>query len=188
MAHWHSGAGLFRDRYIEIFPTGLHEINIFSEKRYNGGVVRVKTNTMLKIHKGIVLIAVAIVVTVFVYYRYAAKILQVNKGENESPVTEILPVGLKKVSAVVSYMVTEDKEDSLRFVLTLDKQGVITELATLDAKSGVVPEKKKDFNQQASVMIIGKKLSELSAIDNVAKSTLTTAAFNSAIDELKAQL
>ncbi|MDP3964745.1 MAG: hypothetical protein Q8Q20_03785 [bacterium] len=143
---------------------------------------------MFKIHKGIVLIAIAIVVSVFVYYRYAAKILQVNKGENEAPVTDMLPVGSKKVSAVVKYMATEDKEDELRFVVTVDKSGIITELATLDAKTNEVPEKKIAFNQQVSVMIVGKKLSELTAIDNVAKSSMTTKAFNSVIDELKAQL
>lgn len=143
---------------------------------------------MFNIKKGTALIAVVVLISVFVYYRYAVKILQVNKGENETPVTDMLPVGAKKVSAVVKYMATEDKEDELRFVVTVDKSGIITELATLDAKTNEVPEKKIAFNQQASVMIVGKKLSELSAIDNVAKSTLTTAAFNSVIDQLKAQL
>ncbi|MDO8566045.1 MAG: hypothetical protein Q7S04_02565 [Candidatus Moranbacteria bacterium] len=143
---------------------------------------------MFNIKKGTALIAVVVLVSVFVYYRYAVKILQVNKGENTTPVTDMLPVGAKKVSAVVKYMATEDKEDELRFVLTVDKSGIITELATLDAKTNEVPEKKKDFNRQVSVMIVGKKLSELTAIDNVAKSTLTTKAFNSVVDQLKAQL
>ena len=143
---------------------------------------------MFKIKKGVVLVAVVVVISIFVYYRYAVKILQANKGENETPATDMLPAGAKKVSAVVSYMATEDKEDTLRFVVTIDKEGLITELATLDAKTNEVPEKKIAFNQQASVMIVGKKLSELSAIDNVAKSTLTTAAFNSVVSQLKAQL
>ncbi|MDP4007822.1 MAG: FMN-binding protein [Candidatus Peregrinibacteria bacterium] len=138
--------------------------------------------------KSTALIALVVLISVFVYYRYAVKVLQVNKGENEVPVTDMLPVGAKKVSATVKYMATEDKEDELRFVLTIDKQGNITEVATLDAKTNEVPEKKKAFNEQATVMIVGKKLSELSAIDNVAKSTLTTNAFNSVIDQLKAQL
>lgn len=138
--------------------------------------------------KSTALIAVVVLVSVFVYYRYTAKILQVNKGENEVPITDVLPVGSKKVSAVAKYMATEDKEDELRFVLTVDKGGVITEVATLDAKTNEVPEKKKEFNQQVSVMIVGKKLSELSSIDNVAKSSLTTKAFNSVVDQLKAQL
>ncbi|MFZ2187559.1 MAG: FMN-binding protein [Candidatus Moraniibacteriota bacterium] len=143
---------------------------------------------MLKIKKSTALIALVVLVSVFVYYRYATKILQVNKGKEAIPTTEVLPVASKKVSAVVSYMVTEDKKDTLRFALTLDKQGIITEVATLDAETNEVPEKKKPFNEQVSVMIVGKKLSELSAIDNVAKSTLTTNAFNSVVDQLKAQL
>jgi hypothetical protein len=143
---------------------------------------------MFNIKKSTALIALVVLVSVFVYYRYTVKILQVNKGENETPLADMLPAGSKKVSAVVKYMATEDKEDELRFVLTVDKQGNITEVATLDAETNEVPEKKKSFNEQVSVMIVGKKLSELSAIDNVAKSTLTTNAFNSVIDQLKAQL
>lgn len=143
---------------------------------------------MFTMKKSTAVIALVVLVSVFVYYRYAAKVLQVNKSENSAPVTDMLPTGAKKVSAVVKYMATEDKEDELRFVLTLDKQGNITEVTTLDAKTNEVSEKKKPFNQQVSVMIVGKKLSELSAIDNVAKSTLTTKAFNSVVDQLKAQL
>lgn len=143
---------------------------------------------MFKIKKGVVLVAIVIVISAFVYYRYAVKVLPVNKNEGGVPLVSVPTDGSRKVSAEVKYMATEDKEDALRFVLTLDKQGVITELITLDAKTGEVPEKKIPFNQQASVMIVGKKLSELTAIDNVAKSSLTTKAFNSAIDQLKAQL
>lgn len=143
---------------------------------------------MFNIKKSTAVIAVVVLVSVFVYYRYTVKVLQVNKSEDVVPMLNAPVVGAKKVSATVKYMATEDKEDELRFVLTLDKQGVITAVSTLDAKTNEVPEKKKPFNEQASVMIVGKKLSELSAIDNVAKSTLTTAAFNSVVDELKAQL
>ncbi len=57
-----------------------------------------------------------------------------------------------------------------------------------DPETGEIPEKKKEFNDQVNVILKGKKLSELTKIDKVGKSTLTTDAFNSVIDELKAQL
>ncbi|OIP58495.1 MAG: hypothetical protein COZ29_02035 [Candidatus Moranbacteria bacterium CG_4_10_14_3_um_filter_45_9] len=143
---------------------------------------------MFQIKKGVLLVAVVIVVSAFAYYEYAVKILQINKSDDVVPVVVTPLTQEKKVSAVATYMATEDKEDSLRFVVTVDTNGIITNLATLDAKTGQVPEKKVSFNEQVSVMIKGKKLSELTAIDNVAKSSLTTKAFNGVIDELKAQL
>lgn len=143
---------------------------------------------MFKIKKGIVLIAVVIVLSVFVYYRYATKVFQANRHEEAPPVALAPAVGSKEVSAVVSYMATEDKEDTLRFVLTIDKQGTIIGVSTLDAKTNEVPPKKIEFNQGLSTIITGKKLSELTAVDKIGKSTLTTKAFNSAIDQLKAQL
>lgn len=142
---------------------------------------------MFKIKKGIILIAVVIVLTVFIYYRYSVKILQVNRGADVVPMATVPVNEPKKVSAVVKYMATEDKEDTLRFVLTLDKDGVITEVSTVDAETNLVPEKKKPFNEGLSVIIKGKKLSELGKVDKIGTSTYTTDAFNSVIDQLKAQ-
>lgn len=143
---------------------------------------------MFQIKKGILSIAVVIVVSVVAYYEYAVKIFQMNRSDDVVPMVVAPPIEGKKVSALATYMVTEDKQDSLKFVVTVDKDGIITDLAVLDAKTDKAVEKKKDFDEKASVIIVGKKLSELSAIDNVAKSSLTTKAFNGVIDELKAQL
>lgn len=143
---------------------------------------------MFQIKKGILLIALVIVVSVVAYYEYAVKIFQINRSDDVVPTVVAPLVEEKKVSAVATYMATEDKQDSLRFVVTVDKQGVITDLAILDAKTNEVVEKKKDFDEKVSVIIVGKKLSELTAIDKIAKSSLTTKAFNGVIDELKAQL
>lgn len=143
---------------------------------------------MFKIKKGIVLIAVVIVSSAFVYYRYATKVFQANRQEDAVPVATIPVVASKEVSAVVKYMATEDKEDTLRFILTVDKQGTIIGVSTVDAATNEVPPKKIEFNQGLSVVITGKKLSGLTAVDKIGKSSLTTKAFNSAIDELKAQL
>lgn len=142
---------------------------------------------MFTIKKSTAVIVAVLLISVFVYFGYVTKVLQERNG-GVVPIAEAPATGSKKVSAEVKYMATEDKEDFLRFVLTLDKQGNITEVATLDAKTDEVPEKKKEFNEQLTVVIKGKKLSELSAIDKVGTSTLTTKAFNSVIDQMKAQL
>lgn len=148
---------------------------------------------MLKIKKGIILIAVVIVASAFVYCGYFLKVIQGWRDGDDDDKASIATVPasfveVRKVSAEVTYMATEDKQDSLRFVLSLDENNIITHLTTLDAKTSKVAEKKKNFTEKASAMIVGKKLSELSAIDNVAKSSYTTQAFNSAIDGLKAQI
>jgi len=145
---------------------------------------------MSQIKKNVVVVSFFVFLSVFAFYWYATRILRIdiNKNDDVVPVVTVVPVESRKVSAVATYMVTEDKQDSLRFVVTVDKDGIITDLTTLDAKTGDVSEKKKPFNEQVSVMIKGKKLSELTAIDNVAKSTLTTKAFDGVIDQLKAQL
>jgi hypothetical protein len=143
---------------------------------------------MFKIKKGIVLIAVVIVLSAFVYYRYATRIFQTSKNEEAVPMMEVVPAGSREVSAEASFDTPGDYAENLRFIVTVDKQGVIESVKTVDAATNEVPEKKVEFNQELSVIITGKKLSELTAIDKVGKSSLTTAAFNSVIDQLKAQL
>ena len=88
-------------------------------------------------------------------------------------------------SAVITYDAYEGKMDTLRFVVTLDSTGAIEMIQTLDAATGEVPEKKKEFNQLVNVQLKGKKLSELKSIDKVGESSKTTAAFNQAIPELQ---
>ncbi len=143
---------------------------------------------MLKIQKHIVLIALVIVLTVVAYYQYAKNIFRANREDGVVPSMTVPVADNREVSAVVKYMATEDKQDTLRFILTLNKDGVITGVTTLDAETNEVPEKKKPFNEGLSAVITGKKLSELTAVDKIGTSTYTTTAFNSVIDQLKAQL
>lgn len=145
---------------------------------------------MLKIQKHIVVIALVMVLSVVAYYQYAKRVFQANRNDDVMPsVTVPVPVAEpRRASATVSYMATVDKRDTLKFILDLDKDGVITGVTTLDAATNEVPEKKKEFNQGLSVIITGKKLSELTAVDKIGTSTYTTTAFNSVIDQLKAQL
>lgn len=150
---------------------------------------------MRGIPKGVIAIAVAIVVSGFVFYQYFADALS---GVRREATTELVlppPVAnrttdalTREVSATTSYEVPGDKTDTLKFVVKLDATGAIERITTLDPETKAIPEKKKEFNEQVNVLLKGKKLSELTKIDKVGKSTLTTDAFNAVIDELKAQL
>lgn len=141
---------------------------------------------MQKIPKALVLIAFVLVVTGAIYYREATKIFRSMKPE-VAPAPETV-MAKREVSATVSYEVPGDKIDHLRFVVTIDAAGRIEQIQTLDAETNEVPEKKKDFNSQVNVILKGKKLSELTAIDKVGQSSLTTWAFNDAIKDLQKQI
>lgn len=131
-------------------------------------------------------LAIVILVSVFVYYRYAKDILVMPK-ENVVA-TDSGMMGTRELSSVVTYDAYEGKMDTLRFVVVVDSEGTIVEIKTLEASTGEVPEKKKEFNSEVNVLLKGKKLSELKAIDKVGESSKTTAAFNSALPELQANL
>lgn len=133
---------------------------------------------------GISMIAAVIVGTVFVYYRYAEDMMQASRGNGAM----VKPVTTNERNATVSYEVPGGKIDHLRFVVTLDAEGMIQKITTLDVETNEVPEKKIDFNNQVNVLLKGKKLADLSSIDKVGTSSLTTQAFNTALKDLKAGL
>lgn len=143
---------------------------------------------MLKTKKcGLFFVALVVVVSVFVYYRYAKDILQVGKQEEAATQSKAVATS-KEVSAVVTYATPGDEPDVLRFVVTVNAEGMIQNIQTLDAETNEIPAKKKEFNDQINVILAGKKLSELTAIDKVGKSSLTTTAFNSALGDLQKAL
>lgn len=141
---------------------------------------------MIKMKKGVALVAIAVLVSAFALYRYSIKVFQENGNIPREKVSPV--VGGRNISATTSYTVAEDQEDTLRFTVTIDDQGVITNVTTVDPATNETPEKKKDFNEGLIIEIKGKKLSELGPIDKIGKSSLTTKAFNDALDDLKTQL
>ncbi len=147
---------------------------------------------MLKTKKSVLFgVGLILVISVFVYYRYTKDMLQSSrqgdmaatplKNDNEAMVE-------KSVSAVVSYDTPGDYKDVLRFVVTVNESGMIKRIETLDDETNQIPEKKKEFNEQINTLLQGKKLSELSAIDKVGTSSMTTDAFNEALPKLQASL
>lgn len=146
---------------------------------------------MSQIKKSTIVILCAVVLSAFVYYWYATQILGVKIDTDDStsvPLSGVTVPESRKLTAIKKYMATEDKEDTLQFVVIVDKEGVITDVLVLDAETKKVPEKKKTFNEGLVKIIKGQKMSDLGPVDKIGTSTYTTDAFNSVIDILKAQL
>lgn len=97
------------------------------------------------------------------------------------------PAG-KTVSFATNYQSPAQLEQ-VSFSITVDEAGVIT-----DAKSDVLAvhpisvTRQTAFAKDFPAALKGKKLSELSQVDRIGGSSLTTGAFNKALTELKAQL
>lgn len=142
---------------------------------------------MHKIPKGLIVVAVIIVVTVAVYMREVAKVLQ-GWRPDVAPASEVAIGKSKEVSAVAAYDVNEDVSHEVRFTLGLDAEGVVTSVSVIEHSTGIASDSQKEFAGKLEVIIKGKKLSELSAVDRIGTSSYTTNAFNSVIDELKAGL
>jgi len=152
----------------------------------------------MKTKKSVLAIALVVLVGTFAYYRYAKEVFQPVKQEELVVSADMVGVtkrsgnesvaGLREVSAEISYDTPGDYPDHLRFVVTVDGAGAIQTIKTLDVETGEIPEKKKEFNDQINVILKGKKLAELTTIDKVGKSSLTTTAFNDALGKLQAGL
>lgn len=143
---------------------------------------------MRGIPKGVVAIATVIVLSGAVFYFYAEQLWYGFFPTAEAPTAPAVATPQKKgeVSAEVTYEVPEASlTHHVRFTLLLDDTGAITEAKMVELPKEESSEKQKEFGQNLTVMIKGKKLAELTQVDKVGKSTLTTDAFNSVIDELK---
>ena len=138
--------------------------------------------------KGVIIIAIVVFAVAAVYYRFFVKTAETSTGVEQTPTTESNLVVTREVSAVAAYK-TPKGEDKVRFTLGLGRDGVIVSVKTTDVlKNDEISENLAKFSANLLLAIKGKKLSELQAVDRVGTSSLTTAAFNSALDELKAQL
>lgn len=143
---------------------------------------------MRGIPKGVVVIATVIVLSGAVFYVYAEQLWYGFFPTVEAPTAPTVAPPQKKgeVSAEVRYSIADtDKNYHVRFTLLVDTEGTITGVKMVELPKEETSEKQQAFADNLTVMIKGKKLSELTKVDKVGKSTLTTDAFNSVIDELK---
>jgi len=80
-------------------------------------------------------------------------------------------------------------DEKVAFTIYVDASGVVTEaVTTVEAKAPISVTRQKSFASELPSVIKGKKLSELTKIDRVGGSSLTTGAFNKALTDLKTQI
>ena len=126
---------------------------------------------------------VVIVISALIYYRTSVMAL-VSSFAN--PATNEQSLATRELVQMASYQ-TPQGTDNVRFTVTLDTAGLITDIKVLNVED---PGNKhvEEFNQLLLQKIQGKKLADLNAIDKVGTSTLSTDAFNTALEGFKMQL
>lgn len=157
---------------------------------------RVTKNNM-QIKKSVVLVAVVLVVTAFVYYRYASNLFQKGtpapmpakeenataKGTPEEPLTP-MPADWKVLTAETSFDVPNGV-DYVKFSVTVDKDGLVQGVGMEGVKSTETNEHMYEWASGATMALKGKKLSEVKPLDRVGSSSLTTTAFNAVLPQLQ---
>lgn len=129
----------------------------------------------MKTKRGLIIATVVVVIVAVIYYRFYLK------KESSTPI-------LREVSTTSTYKVPNG-ENNVRFTLLLNSSGVVVGVKSTDIRnSAAINEKLTEFSNNLLVIIKGKKLSELTAVDRVGKSSITTTAFNNALGALKAQI
>jgi len=141
------------------------------------------------------LVVAAVVIGLVAFYRFYPRVPETTMPEEVAvtselpppPRAEVLADGTRRASAVTTYEVP-DGSDHVRFSVIVDAEGTILGVALEEAETHVVSEHQKEFADELTHVIAGKKLSELTTLDKVGKSSLTTQAFNSVIAELQGQI
>ena len=135
-----------------------------------------------------IIVSIAVIAAGLVYYKYFWKTFQIKRDEVKTQGEQSAAVS-REVSAVAAYKVP-DGEDKTRFILGIDSRGNIIKVKATDliGDSEDLQGHLDRFSQNLELVIKGKKLSELQAVDRVGTSSLTTDAFNGVLKELKSQI
>lgn len=150
---------------------------------------------MEKISKKTALIWVFIVAAVVCAWRFVWQPAQQKEEPtplpSNSPVQTSAPLNeegspsVKKSSVRTSYK-NPGGTDEVAFSLVVDETGtIITASTEVLAKNPTSIQRQEAFAEGLPQAIQGKKISDLTAIDKVGGSSLTTAAFNTSLAELK---
>ncbi len=80
-------------------------------------------------------------------------------------------------------------EEEVSFILMVDNEGIITEAQTeVLGKAPISITRQESFAAELPTAVVGKKLADLTNVDRVGGSSLTTGAFNAVLPELQNQL
>lgn len=133
---------------------------------------------------GIVVVAGALILWKFVGKTEPVQPETTDKGASGTS----LKAGERELSTKVSYK-NPGGSDEVGFKVVVDASGVITDASVnILAVNPMSKTRQTAFAEGLPQALKGKKLSELSSIDRVGGSSLTTAAFNGALSTLKAEL
>ena len=142
---------------------------------------------ILKNKRNLIIAAIAVAAVALLSYRYVPALVQA-RSDAAQTATDTSPVVAREVSTIATYE-APGGTDKVRFTIGLDTGGRGVSVKSADALKGdAVSENLANFSEGLLLVISGKKLSELTAVDRVGKSSLTTAAFNSILPDLKKQL
>ncbi len=121
-------------------------------------------------------------------WRILGKSTESTVGEAQGTNSTSLKAGEKQLSTKTRYT-NPSGSDEVGFNVVVDNNGVVisasADVLAIDTTSKT---RQTAFAQGIAQAIVGKKLSDLAAIDKVGGSSLTTKAFNDALPALKAQL
>ncbi|MDO8575830.1 MAG: hypothetical protein Q7R90_00775 [bacterium] len=128
---------------------------------------------------------IAVGVVALLSYRFLPVLLQTRERNAALEPNLAVP---REVSAVATYE-SPRGTDKVRFAIGLDTGGRVVSVKSTDVLKGdAVSENLAKFSEGLLLVIRGKKLSELTAVDRIGKSSLTTAAFNTTLPDLQKQL
>lgn len=121
-----------------------------------------------------------------------------NQEESSTSETQLVEMGgdgevgvdgdIQSISVSTNYLSPAGPED-VAFTLVVDSSGTIVEAQTeVLGKAPISIMRQESFAEELPTVLVGKQLSELTEVDRVGGSSLTTAAFNEALAEFKAQI
>src|SRR3989338_2568863 len=155
-------------------------------RRARGGSIMYLMN-ILKNKRNLIIAAIAVAAVVLLSYRYVPSLLQA-RSDGAQGAIGTNPAATREVSSVATYE-APGGTDKVRFTIGLDTGGRVVSVTSTDALKGdTVSENLAKFSDGLLLVIRGEKLSELTAVDRIGKSSLTTTAFNSVLPDLKKQL
>jgi len=150
------------------------------------GITHVIRNFNQKMNKKVFLLATAILVMmVFVGYTMLTN-LQTDESNPEAPSTKETAIyrELKSVAVYDAPGIVHRVE----FSIFVDEDGIIQNVNATELDHEGYEEKLGSFSDTVTATIKGKKLVDLEAVDRVGTSSLTTAGFNEALDDIKTKV
>lgn len=118
---------------------------------------------------------------------------QTGQQQTASPAPESSSVSAttqtRSIAQIETTYTSPAGEERVGFKIIVDDEGVITDAqTTVYATAPISLTRQENFAKELPAALKGKKLATLTSIDRVGGSSLTTGAFNKALEQLKSQI